>query len=170
MKKHYFGFALFSFIVGTAAVIYAMFNVVNVEEVPVPSYSATYSPSKSCWKMKRELRESNIGSPIIRQAIFNLKTKQLKWELAAPETNSKIALHFFIKDENGTRYINSVLAPTFGYEYGTMKATSSYLWLDNLESYENLYITAEPVSSGAYKNKNFQPKFDASRATAVLVY
>ncbi len=169
MIKHYFGFALFSFIVGTSAVIYAMVNVVNVNEVTVPSYS-TYSPGKSCWKMKRESRESNISSPTIRQAVFNLKTKQLKWELAAPEMNSKIALHFFIKDENGTRYINSMLAPSFGYEYGTIKATSSYLWLDNLESYENLYVTAESVPTSAYKNKNFQPIFDQSKATAVLVY
>ncbi len=169
MIKHYFGFALFSFIVGTTAVVYAMFNVVNVNEVTVPNYS-TYSPTKSCWKMKRESRESNISSPTIRQAVFNLKTKQLKWELAAPETNSKIALHFFIKDENGTRYINSMLALSFGNESGTIKATSSHLWLDNLESYENLYVIAEPVLSGAYIDKNFLPKFDQSKAVAVLVY
>jgi hypothetical protein len=169
MKKHFLGFALFSFIVGTAAVVYAMFNVVNVEEVTVPNYS-TYSPTKSCWKMKRQPRESYVGSPTIKQAIFNLRTRQLRWEISAPETDSKIALHFFIKGENGTRYINSVLAPTYGYEYGTIKATSSYLWLDNLESYENLYVTAEPVSTNAYKNNNFQPKFDQSKATAVLVY
>ena len=169
MKKHFFGFALFSFIVGTAAVVYAMFNVVSVEEVTVRNYS-TYSPTKSYCKMKRELRESNVDSPTIKQAILNLKTKQLKWELAAPENNSKIALHFFIKDESGTRYLDSVLAPAYGHEYGTIRATSSYLWLDNLESYENLYVTAEPISTSAYKNKNFQPKFDQSKATAVLIY
>ncbi|HXH69648.1 MAG TPA: hypothetical protein VNI60_04790 [Pyrinomonadaceae bacterium] len=169
MIKHYFGFALFSFIVGTTAVVYAIFNVVNVNEVTVPNYS-TYSPAKSCWKMKRESRGSNLSAPTIKQAIFNLKTKQLSWELSAPETNSNIALHFFVKDENGTRYINSMVKQAFRHEYGTTKAVSSYLWLDNLESYENLYVIAEPVSSGAYIDKNFQPKFDQSKAVAVLVY
>ena len=169
MKKHIIGFTLFSIIVGTAAFIYAMFNVVNVEEVFAPAYTPTYQ-TKSCWKMKRDSKETNVGSPVVRQAVLDLKTKQLNWEVAAPETKSKIALHFFIKDENGTRYINSALAPETSFENGVIKATSSYLWLDNLASYENLYVIAEFTSRSDYKNKYAQPKFDSSNATSVLLY
>lgn len=169
MIKHYFGFALFSFIVGTSAVIYAMFNVVNVGEVSVTNYS-TYSPTKSCWKMKRQLRETNAASPVIKQAIFNLKTKQFNWELAAPVADGKIALHFFSSNANGTRYINTVFAPAYGDEYGTIKAANSYPWLNNLQSYENLFVSAELVSPDAYKYKNFRPKFDVNKVTAVMVY
>jgi len=169
MKKHIIGFTLFSIIVGTAAFIYAMFNVVNVEEVFAPAYTPTYQRN-SCWKMKRDFKESNVGSPVIRQAVLDLKTKQLNWELATPQPNSKIALHFFIKDESGTRYINSALAPESGFENGVVKATSSYLWLDNLDSYENLYVIAEITSRSDYKNKNNQPKFDQAKATSVLLY
>ena len=168
MKKHIIGFTLFSIIVGTAAFIYAMFNVVNVAEVFVPTYTPTYQ-GKSCWKMKRDLKESNVGAPVVRQAVLDMKTKQLNWELAAPRTDSKIALHFFVKDESGTRYINSALAPESGFESGVIKATSSYLWLDNLDSYENLYVTAEFTSWSNYKNKSNQPKFDAAKATSVML-
>jgi hypothetical protein len=168
MKKHLFGFALFSLIVGTTAFIYAKFNVVSVDEVYTPVDYSTFAQTKSCWKMKREMSESNIGLPIVKQAIFNLRTKQLKWELDRSNIDTPIALNFFVKDKNGTRYINSVLAPMSGYEGGAI--ISSYLWLDNLDSYENLYITAEPVSYSEYRNKNFRAKFDVSRATPVLLY
>ena len=169
MKKHIIGFTIFSIIVGTAAFIYAMFNIVNVEEVFTPAYTPAYQ-GKSCWKMKQDLKESNVDSPVVRQAVLDLKTKQLNWELAAPQTKSKIALHFFIKDENGTRYINSALAPESGFENGVIKATSSYLWLDNLDSYKNLYVVAEFTSWSNYQNKNNPPKFDSGRATSVLLY
>lgn len=169
MKKHIIGFTLFSIIVGTAAFIYAMFNVVKVEEVFTPAYTPTYQRN-SCWKMKRELKETSVASPVVRQAVLDLKTKQLNWELAAPLSNSQIALHFFVKDENGTRYINSAFVPKSGFENGVNKATSSYQWLDNLDSYENLYVTAEFTTWSDYQNRRLQPKFDAGRATSVLLY
>ncbi len=169
MKKHIIGFTLFSIIVGTAAFIYTMFNVVKVEEVFTPAYSPTYQRN-SCWKMKRDLKESNVSFLIVRQAVFDLKTKQLNWELTAPQINSKIALHFFVKDKNETRYINSVLAPGLSYENGVMKATSSYEWLDNLDSYENLYVMPEYTTREKFENKNVLPKFVAGKATSVLLY
>jgi hypothetical protein len=170
MKKHIFGFALFSFIVGTAAFIYAMLSIVNIEEVRVPSYTPTYSPAKSCWKMKRETSRVNFGSPLVKQATFNLASKQLKWELDTSRVDTPIALNFFIKGENGTRYVNSTFVPTIAFSDGSVNATSSYEWLSNLDSYENLYVTAEPVWDSKRGNKNFSREFDASKATAVLVY
>ncbi len=185
MKKHIIGLALFSLIVGTTAFVYAMFNIVRVEEVPAPTYYQTYSPTKSCWKMKRDLRESKFDSPKVIQAVFNVKTKQLNWKLDTPEINSPIVLHFFVKDKNGTRYIASEQglssgrrsgqvemdkrAIDSGGRNGEVKFTSSYLSLENLDSYENLYVITEVVPTAKTYNKNFQPKFDAEKATPVLV-
>jgi hypothetical protein len=170
MKKHIFGFALFSFIVGTTGFIYAMLSIVNIEEVKVPSYTQTYSPTKSCWKMKRETSRENLGSPLVKQATFNLASKQLRWELNTSQVNTPIALNFFIKGENGTRYVNSTFVPTIAFRDGSVNATSSYEWLNNLDSYENLYVIAEPIAHGKRGNKNFSREFDANKATAVLVY
>ena len=170
MKKHIFGFALFSFIVGTTAFIYAILSIINIEEVKVPAYSPTYSPTKSCWKMKREASRVNIGSPSVKQATFNLASKQLRWELDTSQVNTPIALNFFIKSENGMRYVNSTYVPMIAYRNGSVGATSSYEWLNNLDSYENLYVIAEPVSHSEQGYKNYSRKFDANKATAVLVY
>ncbi len=171
MKKHIFGLAFFSFIVGATAIIYSMFNFVNVEEVFVSPQTSTRATS--CWKMKRESRESKFASPIIKQAVFDLKTKQLNWELATPKTDSnlKIALHFFVKDDKtGARYINSALVPVSSNPEGTINGTSSFQWLDNLQSYENLYVIAEYISLDKFKSKSYQPKFDAGKAASVLLY
>ena len=185
MKKHLLGFALFSLIVGTAAFAYAMFNVVKVDEVPAPSYYQAYSPTKSCWKMKRNVRESNFDAPKVSQAVFNRRTEQLSLKLELPETSSEVALHFFVKDAEGTRYISSeqVLGGARGrvegkmdlqaadgeYRFGEMKVTGSYSSLDNLNSYENLYLIAESVSVSQIRNNNFQPEFDAAKAIPVLI-
>jgi len=166
MKKHILGFALFSFILGAAAFVYAMFNVVRVEEVPAPTYPQTYSSKTSCWRMKSQLRESNFGSPVIEQAVFNLRTEQFSWKLATTKTDLPIALHFFVKDSNKTRYIYSEQYIA-GSRDGELKFTSSRLSPDNLDSDENLYVIGEFVSPSERYNKNFQPEFDASRATAV---
>ncbi len=120
--------------------------------------------------MKRESSRVNLGSPLVKQATFNLASKQLRWELDTSEVNTPIALNFFIKGENGTRYVNSTFVPMIAYRDGSVNATSSYEWLNNLDSYENLYVTAEPVSHGKRGYKNFSREFDASQATAVLVY
>ncbi|MCA1623735.1 MAG: hypothetical protein LC768_16335 [Acidobacteria bacterium] len=168
MKKHILGFALFSFIVGATAFVYAMFNVVRVKEVSAPTYSQTYSSKTSCWRTKRQLKESNFGSPIIEQAVFNLKTKQFSWKLATAEADLPIALHFFIKDDEETRYIYSEQYVA-GSRDGELKFTNSRLSPNNLDSDENLYVIADFVPTSKRYNKNFQPEFDASRATAVSI-
>lgn len=171
MKKHVFGFALFSFIVGTTIFLYALLNIGSVAEIHAPAYSPTYSRPTSCWRMKRELRSANLDLPTVKQAIFDSKSKQLKWELSAPDADTPVALNFFIKDEKGTRYVNSMFVPTNTYRVGSIvRSTSSYEWLDNLDSYENLYVVAEPILYGEYGYTINSHDFDASKATPVLVY
>ncbi len=180
MKKHLFGFALFSLIVGMSAFIYAMFNVVRVEEVSAPNYSLT-APAKSCWKMKRKFKESKIGSPIVRQAVFNLARKQINLEVLLngsenAEVNLPVVFSFFQKDAKGIHYIGSEHNSTISNslhesdEGLTTRITGSYDWLYNLESYSNLYVVAEfaPTRTG-FTKRNFQPEFDAYKAFPVML-
>ncbi len=168
MKKHIIGFTLFSIIVGTAAFIYAMFNVVKVEEVFAPAYTPTYQRN-SCWKMKRDLKET-INSPTITQAIFNLKTKKFSWNLSTVETDSPIVLHFFVNDGKGTRYIGSDPAKNLVSD-GELNFSRSYTKLDKINSRTNLYLIAEMnATSSIYGyHKSRQVEFDASKAVAVTV-
>jgi len=169
MKKHIIGFTLFSIIVGTAAFIYAMFNVVNVEEVFVPAYTPTYQ-TKSCWKMKRDLKES-ISSPTITQAVFNLKTKKFSWNLANEEANSSVVLHFFVSDGKGTRYIGSNPAKSSERD-DELNFSGSYMTLNKLNSQTNLYLIAENNAASTLFSefhKSHQVEFDASKAVAVTI-
>ncbi len=76
MKKHIIGLTLFSFIVVAATIVYSMFSLPQVEEVPAPADYQHYSSKTSCWKMKRESSEGNDASPFVTQAVFNVKTKK----------------------------------------------------------------------------------------------
>lgn len=174
--KHIIGLTLFSFIVSATAVVYAFFNVpeiVPVSEVTL-NPSARYVPAeRTHCKMRDGLDRSTVNSLTVTQAIFDLKTKQLNWEVitSAADADSIIALHFFVKNKNGTRYLNSTVAPiSMKNENVTLKGTSSPEWLGNLGSYENLYVTAEHTTWKKLQDKTVQPKFDADKATPVLLY
>ena len=78
MKKHIIGLAVFSFIVGASTIIFSVLSPSEIIPVPVPQNNSTNLPT-SCWAMKRELKEFNSNSSIIKQAVFNLNTKQFSW-------------------------------------------------------------------------------------------
>jgi hypothetical protein len=173
MKKHIIGLALFSFIVSAAAIVYALFNVpeiVPVSEVLTVSVPRSVPARYSC-KMKR-----NNNSVKIRQAVLDLQTKQFNWELATPEIDEPIALHFFSNDDKGARYITSERINNKFSHNGILKFSNSYGWLNKRKSYENLYVIAQFDSEATNYSENyqvygnkFQPKFDAAKATAVTI-
>lgn len=169
MKRHILGFAVFSFVVGAAAIIYAMFNVVKVVKISAPAATERYYSGTSCWKMKRGVQESNFDTPMIEQAVFNANTRQFTWRLESPETNLPVALHFFVKDADGTRYIGSERSPDTNLRDETSSFTVSHSWLDNLDADTNLYVIADSVTARRHYGKNFQPEFDASKAIAVTI-
>ncbi len=175
MKKHIIGLALFSFIVSTAAVVYALFPVPEIAPVSevitvsVPQYNA----KRSC---RMRLRSDNSASIEVRQAVLDLQTKQFNWELATPDIDEPIALHFFSNDDKGTRYITSEQINNKFSHNGILKFSTSYGWLNKRKSYENLYVIAQFDSEATNYSENyqvygnkFQPKFDAAKATAVTI-
>ena len=179
MKKHVLGLGLFSFIVITAGFIYSMFSVAKVEEIIVIKNiepRESYPMPNSCWKMKQVSKGTNIGKLTVKQAIFDLQTKQFNWELATPDIDEPIALHFFSNDDKGARYITSEQINNKFSHNGILKFSSSYGWLNKRKSHENLYVIAQFDSEAVNYSENyqvygnkFQPRFDAAKATAVTV-
>lgn len=163
MKKHIIGFAMFSFIVASAVFVKYYFYTPESFDVPAPAVKS------SCWKMKREFKASE--APIVRQALLNLNTKQMNWEVYVPETETRLALHFFIKDGGDTRFLGTEIAPMVTSKWNkVIKYNSAYIWFYNLNSDDTVYIVPEMLTDFEDNNKNFDPIFDESRATPVTVY
>lgn len=171
MKQHIVGALLFSFIVATAGVISFFFTELpSVEGVKAPELPRTFGYRLGCRKQYKSF-PVNDGKFSVRalQSVLNLKTKQLETDLLIKRENRSVqfvtvSLHFFTKDGQGTRYLATEKAwvePFFNSGNEALHSiTSAYKWLDNLESYENLYVVAETTSS--------LPEFSESDAVAVL--
>jgi hypothetical protein len=179
MKKHVLGLGLFSFIVITAVFVYSIFNVTHVEEVfvikNIEPYES-YPMPNSCWKMKQASKGTSVSKLAVKQAVFDLQTKQFNWELTVPDIDEPVALHFFSNDEKGARYITSERIHSKFSHNGFLKFSNSYVWLNKRKSFENLYVIAQFDSEMKNRSENyqinsneFQPKFDAAKATPVTV-
>ncbi len=166
MKKHILGFALFSFIVAAAAFVYKSFNSVVTEE----TYNSNYSTRCKRLKLPPETSAKNMDVPFVRQAVLDTQTKILHWKLYTPKMDAAIKLHFFVKDENAIRYISSAPGIRSALKGGELNFESSWMWMDNLDSYEDLYVVAEAVSPSEIYYKKIEPKFDAGKATAISLY
>ena len=155
MKKHIIGLALFSFIDSAAAVIYALFPVPEIAPVSevitvsVPQYNV----KRSC---RMKLKMNKIPSIEVRQAVLDLQTRQFNWELATPDIDEPIALHFFSNDDKGTRYITTEQINNKFSHNGILKFSNSYGWLNKRKSYENLYVIAQFDSEAVNYSENYQ--------------
>lgn len=170
MNRNLWGFALFTLIFGTTVLVFNSFKVVDTDAVSAPVDYTNYARKTSCWRMKRQSVERDFGNPLIKQAMFNLDSKQLKWELDTARTETPIALNFFIGDENGIRYLNSSLVPTSAFGNGLIEARSSFGWLNKIKYDDNLYVVAQPLTVEDLKTKNYSTNFEPEKATSVLIY
>ena len=163
MRKHIIGLVIFSFIVGAAAVVYAIFNVPEI----IPVFAPQYAPvERTHCKMRREIKEPEINSIEVEQATINLRTKEFNWEIIAPETDAAIKLHFFSKGNYGTKYLIS--SPVINFSHtGSLRINKSFRFLYDRESYENLYVIGEFYSESKVYNETNPPEFDIKKATAV---
>ncbi len=187
MKKHIVGFIIFNFIVGTSLIVAAFFyQKPKFESVVItPVTSETYT--RSCWKSKSRFI-NNTTSARVTQAIFDSKAQELKTELFVQADDekslktTKVALHFFVKDGNSTRYLATEdlkdekvsMKGTFdSSESRAAKVTflinSSYQWLDDLKSpsRDNLYVVPQIITNNSYHD--YKPVFDEMNATPVTI-
>lgn len=184
MNKHFIGLIIFSFIIGISAIIASLFiqmpQMPEIQAVKVSeSNDYVYRGNTYCQKKKKRhhpKQYNDLASVKVSQAFFDLDQKQLETQIMVERANDStetvnIALHFFVNDRFGVQHIATefvTLTPNFdiGDKAITTKI-SSYRWLNNLESRENLYVM--PVVGNDYYNSNeFTAVFNSSEATAVL--
>lgn len=174
MKKHIFGFAIFSFIVGAAIVIssFLFSTVPEMKGFPVITEQTQQSRKTSCFM--RDYRQHENNKVKIQQAVLDLKTKQLKTFISLPpgieaDKYRTVVLHFFVKDVGQTRYISSEEIWVKGsFDAENEALLTSLDWLDKSASYDNLYVVPEINSRLTNYSKN-PPSFDVSKASPVLL-
>lgn len=182
MNKHLFGLIIFSFIVGTSAVIAGMF----VKLPPIPTLSPVsetenyevYRGRKHCKHKKRKPRpkaETESATVQAVQAVYDLESKELKTQLMVErfdETSEKfnVALHFFVNDGFAVQHIATEFVsvrPNFDMgDTASAISTSTFRWLENLESRENLYVIAK-ITDYSPDRLSF-PAFNAAEAQPVV--
>lgn len=178
MTKHIAGFILFSFIVGVSGVLAFIFAEIPKEEIAVEkSYVPRFESKTRCVKKNYGNYENSNASVKVVQAVFNERTKLLDTNLFIKRGDSSLqsvtfALHFFVKNRNGVRYLaseNYYLKPDFNNRDEASQAipSRSYQWLDDLTSQENLYVIADTTINKT-NHRKAQPDFDENRATAII--
>lgn len=174
MKKHIFGLAIFSLIVGATAIVYAALGSASCSmsapvNEPVFVEVPQYSSKTSCWKMKKDAAQTDGVFVKVNQAVINLQSKEFSWELAVSGSDAPIALHFFSKDGGNARYINTETISGKLAQNGLLRFNNTYQWISRRKSFGNLYVIAEFDSRAAIFGSSYQPTFDAARAVPVTV-
>lgn len=176
MNQNVFGVILFSFIVGIAIFISEFF--IALPTPPAVYERPVYESRTSCRKkVDTQAIPAEISSIKVWQAVLNAETGKLYTDFSVKKGNFRdesigVALHFFVKDGRGTRYLATetvALSPEFNYDgKADHSVLSSYQWLDDLQRRDNLYVVAES-SIPFQKSKNLEPKFDEANAVPVLL-
>lgn len=171
MKKHILGFGLFSLIIVASAIAFVYFQPFDIYNAPTDNRRMTELPVE-------ELPAVNIGTKVT-QAVINSETKQIDLEIALDKNDStnntfSLALYFYLNDGAGkTKIIGREKITLCSNDYQNAKATvkikDSLSWLNKLNTFENLYVMAQPVSVGA-EIQEFSPHFNANLAKPVLIY
>ncbi len=174
MKKHIFGLAIFSLIVGTAALVYAVFIVpatVQVAEV-IPVSVALQDNSSgrptSCWNMNHKRQEANADQPIITQAVYNVKTKKLVWKLSFLANDSTV-IYFFAADEKGVHRIDAFVAAKLSGSKQISSYTVDGEMLSNLSSKTNLYLMTKTKPIYVTDEIHAPIEFDSDKAFPVSI-
>lgn len=161
MKKHILGLTLFSFIVGAAAVGYAIFNVSKFTAI-----SPEYVPAgKTYCKMKSQSKKSDLQ--LIRQATLNGLSGLFVFEVGCVESPKRISLFFYKKSEEKTQLIAT---EEFDSESaanceGNNSFYKNFEWAKDINQSWNIYVIARTSDRG----EKFSTNFDESLAVPVLM-
>ena len=172
MTKHIAGIILFTFIVGTSAVVAGLFYEAPAK---VRSYSYGYEPWH-CKKKKRKKRRRHrrprfvamAPSSNIVSAVYDKQSGVFEATLSSRVFDSRtrslanVAYLFFVKDENGASFVGSTTAQGSNISRSLAQELS---WLKTQELKGNLYVMIEN-SPGRTLNI---PAFDSGKAVPVLI-
>lgn len=175
MRKHIFGIAIFSLIVGSAVLSSLLFiTPPDVSSVVIRDGYA--NKRTSCFTKFRTTSDKTApqsydsSSLKIKQAVLNWGNKGIDWEIYVPESDASVALHLFAKSSQGVRYVGTEVVPLRVSSYNRIiKYNTVYISLNNLGINENLYAVPEFISYDDAQAKNFSPKFSENSATPVMI-
>lgn len=177
MNRHYIGFALFSFIIMSSGFLALLFGDLPKIEQPKFDEVPRFESKVRCRKSSYRSDKKDAAMVRVYQAVLDESNNLLGTDLIVKRAddateNVFVALHFFTKDGGEARHLKTetvLVVPDFTYsDRATHPVLSSFAWLENLESHENLYIIAEATKYRKYP-KTYVPSFDDEKAVAVLV-
>lgn len=170
MRKHIFGIAIFTLIVGSAVLISSLFVAVPKPNFVVVEDNQINTTKTSCFKMKRKPQVYDSSGIKIKQAVLNWNSKVIDWEIYEPETGASVVLHLFAKGSQGVRYIATEVMPIGSSAHNrTVKYSTVYISLNHFSLDENLYAVPELISVDDAQTKNFFPKFSEDSAAPVMI-
>jgi hypothetical protein len=168
MTKHIAGIILFTFIVGSSAVIAGLFyqvpdaNVITVRE----NYTVYKTKKRKRRCRKQRPRNENAGVNL-SAAIFNSDSNRLttfvNYENES-DSYSEVDLNFFVNDKYGIRFLKTeriYVSPDAN------KNTKIMDWMGRLDSRENIYVIPQ-IHNDEY-DKWSSPTFDEYKAIPVLL-
>ncbi len=182
MNKHILGFIVFSLIFGVFAIAASFFVTLPPMPAlePVSEVSeVVYRGKKHCDRKKRKRRPKVVSETVsvkVSQAVFDVAKKQLDTQFLVERAdesseNLDVVLHFFVNDGFTVQHIaDEFISLNPNFDIGDTSMTnnvSSFRWLNNLESRENLYVISEVRSYSRYGHDRYD--FDPLEATPVLV-
>ena len=168
MKKHLFGFVVFSFIFASFVVAFAYFYA--------PPIWIDQDPIKTVTEPEPFTNGEGVGRAKVRisQAVIDLKSKEIiiDYIFNREDINTKkvrVLLWFYVQDGKNFKYKSHAefeLKPVFDYS-NKAEQISRFQWIGDLKPNENLYVVPQNIlAGGGYR---FIPEFDNEEATPVIL-
>lgn len=173
MTKHIVGLILFTFIVGTTAIISGVFGST---QLPKKRTLINQKDNFKVYKKKKRKRRCRRKRPkprlekieaTVSQALFDKNTNQFITNIKFKNRSyaeRDVDLHFFVKDKHGERYIKTETIPV---STSKQQYINKFKWLRSFGSSENLYVipTVKTLNDGW----TIPPSFNVAKATPVLL-
>lgn len=170
MTKHIAGIILFTFIIGSSAVIAGLFTEIpQTNRVIVRENYKVYKKKKKRKRNNcRHKRKSYSTSSKVNlsQVVFDEDSNKIIARMDydnSRKTYGKVNLHFFANDKYGTRFLKTERIYVSNDE---SVYTKKMEWIGRLSSFENLYVIPEVRNSRT--EPWVTPSFDIIKAKPVL--
>ena len=160
MKKHIIGLALFSLITGVSAFIFVAFSSFDISKVFAP---------KTKNQTTEQVADKGIESPIVTQAVFDVKTGNLIWEINPSKINDFPVLNIYIKDERGIRLLDSIHTLNYFTKGQVPKFSKQYFEMNKLFPKANLYLIPDTTLYSDKDENQLHTRFDIDKAIPVTI-
>ncbi|MGI8543443.1 MAG: hypothetical protein ACR2MD_08175 [Aridibacter sp.] len=167
MTKHLAGIILFTFIIGSSAIIAGLFyQAPEAKIITVRENFTVYKKKKRKSRCRKRRPHTEKASVNLSAAIFDSSANRLTAIIDFEDNRNsygEVDLNFFVNDKYGIRFLKTeriyVSSPVHRY-------TKILDWLGRLDSRENLYVI--PQIHNEENDKWSSPVFNSYEAIPVL--